>query len=140
VGDKDAALRFARARGLVWVCDVSGYTSLLNGSAAGATEDILKRLYWLGCQLVPLAGGKFIKWTGDGFLAWFSVELNRDATRIASSVLRAVWHLSLLCNVTSLGAHFQSKKPRLRHGVTYEQDAVFATMVRGQDELSYDII
>jgi class 3 adenylate cyclase len=63
---------FQRGRGLVWVCDLEGSTKLLNDNGAvTAIEDFLPRFHWLARAVVDAFGGQFIKWNGDGFLAWF---------------------------------------------------------------------
>ena len=74
-------------------------------------------------MMVEAAGGKFIKWTGDGFLAWFETPLHRQLGERAAAVFRAAWHLTFLVNVTQLGLS-PHKKFRIRHGVTYEPDAL----------------
>jgi class 3 adenylate cyclase len=70
---------FHRSRGIVWVCDVAGSTSRLNSEdGVEDTEVFLPRLYWTAVLAVESAGGKFVKWTGDGFLAWFETALHRE--------------------------------------------------------------
>src|SRR5437879_6459707 len=95
---------FARARGVVWVCDVARSTSVLNDDASvDALEEFLPRLYWTALQAVHAAGGVFVKWTGDGFLAWFETELERTLGKQAQAIFTTAWHLTFLINVTSLG-------------------------------------
>ena len=77
--------------------------------------------------MVEAAGGEFIKWTGDGFLAWFDVPLHRDLKKIASTVFEAAFHLTLFVNITQLGVA-SVKKFKLRHGVAYEKDALVTTI------------
>ena len=73
--------------------------------------------------MVEAAGGSFIKWTGDGFLAWFEVPLHRDLLARASDVIFAAWFLSLVSNTTQLCVK-SNRGLVLRHGITYEQDAL----------------
>jgi class 3 adenylate cyclase len=66
------SFEFERSRGIVWVCDLSKSSTFLNDNdTASALESFLPRLYWASAMTVEAAGGRFIKWTGDGFLAWF---------------------------------------------------------------------
>jgi class 3 adenylate cyclase len=108
---------FQRSRGIVWVCDVAGSSSRLNNEdGVEHTEIFLPRLYWIAALAVEAAGGKFIKWTGDGFLAWFETALHREVHRTIRRCLDAVWHLTVLVNVTQLGLN--PKRPfkiRQRH-------------------------
>jgi hypothetical protein len=131
---------FDRSRGIVWVCDVAGSSSRLNSeSGVEDTEAFLPRLYWTAALAVEAAGGTFIKWTGDGFLAWFETPLHRDLGRASKRCLEAVWHLTVLVNVTQLGLapkrHF-----KIRHGVTYEQDALLTKISHLGGFRSLDLI
>jgi class 3 adenylate cyclase len=115
---------FHRSRGIVWVCDVAGSTSRLNSEdGVEDTEVFLPRLYWTAVLAVESAGGKFVKWTGDGFLAWFETALHREIRQAIRRCLQAVWHLTVLVNVTQLGLA-PKLRFKIRHGITYEQDAL----------------
>lgn len=115
---------FSRSRGIVWVCDVAGSSSRLNSeNGVEDTEAFLPRLYWLASLTVESAGGKFIKWTGDGFLAWFETPLHRDLEEATQRCLRAAWQLTVLVNVTQLGLT-PKRDFKIRHGLAYEQDAL----------------
>jgi class 3 adenylate cyclase len=115
---------FQRSRGIVWVCDVAGSSSRLNSEdGVEDTEIFLPRLYWIAALAVESAGGKFIKWTGDGFLAWFETALHRDVHGTIRRCLDAVWHLTVLVNVTQLGLD-PKRRFKIRHGIAYEQDAL----------------
>jgi class 3 adenylate cyclase len=115
---------FQRSRGVVWVCDLASSSKLLNSdTSAPILEDFLPRFHWISKATVEAAGGQFIKWTGDGFLAWFETPLHRNLPSQARAVLEAIWHLSLTVNITQLGT---TENPMffIRHGVTYEHDAL----------------
>lgn len=115
---------FGRSRGLVWVCDLAGSSRHLNDKdSVDAFEAFLPRLHWMSALVVDAAGGKFIKWTGDGFLAWFETPLHREIGKQAAAVFEAIWHLTVLVNVTQLCVT-SDRKFRIRHGVTHEQDAL----------------
>jgi len=115
---------FERTRGIAWVCDLAGSSRYLNDDkAADVLEQFLPRLYWTASLIVDAAGGKFIKWTGDGFLAWFPTPLYRQLSVQAPKAFRAAQHLTLIVNVTQLGLK-PDQKFRLRHGMAYEQDAL----------------
>jgi class 3 adenylate cyclase len=130
---------FARARGLVWVCDVQGSSRYLNSDeSVGALEAFLPRLYWISSIMVEEAGGTFVKWTGDGFLAWFETPLHRDMAACARAVFDAIQHLTLILNVTQLGTAPQ-RKFRVRHGVTYEQDALVTRILHSDGHRDLDI-
>jgi class 3 adenylate cyclase len=114
-----------RSRGIVWVCDIASSSKYLNNNqSAEALETFLQRLLYMSIIFVEAAGGKFVKWTGDGFLAWFETPLLRDAGDIASSVLRAAWTLSFYVNVCQLCVKAPVKF-KIRHAVTLEHDALF---------------
>lgn len=119
---------FARARGVVWVCDVEGSSKFLNDNkSAGDLEAFLPRLYWTSSMLVEEAGGTFIKWTGDGFLAWFEIPLHREIGAGTAAAISAIEHLTLLVNVTQLGTS-PKKKFKLRHGLAFEHDALLTNI------------
>lgn len=84
-------------------------------------------------------GGKFIKWTGDGFLAWFDVDLDRNKKKIANKVYKAAWHLTFLNNVTQLGVN-PNDKFGIRHGVTFEKDGLLFKIHEKNGNQSLDLI
>ena len=130
---------FERARGVVWVCDIQNSSKYLNDNeSAAAIEEFLPRLHWLGKAAVRIAGGHFIKWTGDGFLAWFPVDLHRNLGPRAARAIQIIWHLTLINNVTGLGIEGESKF-RLRHGLAVEHDALI-TKVSDESGEYVDII
>jgi hypothetical protein len=138
---------FSRKRGIVWVCDVAGSSKAFNNpDTADLIEEYLPRLLWLSRQMVAAANGKFIKWTGDGFLAWFEVEIERERGVVAAKVFDAAWHLSFTNNVTGLGlSGADASPPRLRHGVVWEPDALVMDIEqengpRSMDMLGRDIV
>lgn len=125
---EETRFTFDRGRGVVWVCDIQDSSKMLNDNeSALAFEEYLQRLHWLGRMAIGAAGGHFIKWTGDGFLGWFPLALQRDLGTQAANVLQAIWHLSLINNVTRLGVNTNAKL-RLRHGLTMEHDALITTV------------
>jgi class 3 adenylate cyclase len=131
---------FSRSRGVVWVCDVAGSSSRLNSeNGAEDTEEFLPRLYWSAVLAVECAGGKFIKWTGDGFLAWFETPLHRDIKQVASRCLEAVWQLTAFVNVTQLGLT-PKRDFKIRHGITYEHDALLTKIIHPGGFESLDLI
>lgn len=137
---KDRDFSFARKRGVVWVCDIAGSSRYLNDDASAQDlEDFLPRLYRTSAIMVEAAGGEFIKWTGDGFLAWFEVPLHRDLKRISTTVFEAAFHLTVLVNVTQLGVD-SGKKFKLRHGVAYEKDALVTTIKSSDGVTLTDLI
>jgi len=87
---------------------------------------------------LKLRGGTFLKWTGDGFLAWFETPLHRELPERTRSLLEAVWHLTFTVNTTQLGSS-PTKNFRLRHGVAYEHDALLTTIARSAKHKSLDI-
>ena len=125
---EETKFSFERSRGIVWVCDIENSSKFLNDrESVLAIEEYLPRLHWLGRIVINVAGGHFIKWTGDGFLGWFPIDLHRDLGVSAAKVLRAIWHLSLLNNVTRLGVKAEERL-LLRHGLTVEHDALITTV------------
>ena len=131
---------FSRSRGVVWVCDVAGSSSRLNSeNGVEDTEAFLPRLYWTAALAVESAGGRFIKWTGDGFLAWFETPLHRDLGQTVCRCLEAVWHLTVIVNVTQLGTA-PKRRFKIRHGLTYEQDALLTKVVHPGGFQSLDLI
>ena len=131
---------FYRSRGIVWVCDVAGSSSRLNSvDGVEDTELFLPRLYWTAALAVESAGGKFIKWTGDGFLAWFETALHREIQQAIRRCLDAVWHMTVLVNVTQLGLA-PKRRFKIRHGITYEQDALMTKIRHAGGFESLDLI
>lgn len=121
--------KFRRARGVVWVCDLAQSTMYLNDDkSVEAIEEFLPRLHWFAELVTELAGGKLVSWTGDGFLSWFEFPLHRSLPERTRLVLRAIWEFTLFVNVTQLGVTGTSKKFNVRHGVTYEQDALLTNI------------
>ncbi len=120
---KKQIFSFSRARGIVWVCDLQNSTALLNNdSFVEDFEAFLPRLFWVSQKLIEAAGGRLIKWTGDGFFAWFEVPLYRSLGKCAATVFKAAWHLTYLVNLTQLGLAPKGKF-KIHHGITFEQDA-----------------
>ncbi len=102
-------------------------------------EDFLPRLHWVAPVIVESAGGRFIKWTGDGFLAWFETPLHREVGAVASRLFKAIWHLTFLVNVTQLGL-VPKKKFKVRHAVALEQDALVIKITHADGHQSVDLI
>lgn len=90
-------------------------------------ESFLPRLHWVASQLAPVRLGTFIKWTGDGFLVWFEVPLHRDLGPAASNAFYLIDTVSRLVSTTQLGVD-SPRRVELRHGLTYEQDALITTI------------
>jgi class 3 adenylate cyclase len=112
-----------RSRGIVWVCDIASSSKYFNSNeSAEALETFLQRFLFMSIIFVEAAGGRFIKWTGDGFLAWFESPLLRDVGEIASEVYNAAWNLTFYVNVTQLCVEAPVKF-KIRHAVTFEHDA-----------------
>jgi class 3 adenylate cyclase len=113
-----------RARGIVWVCDIASSSKHLNNNqSAEALEIFLQRFLFLSMIFVEAAGGTFIKWTGDGFLAWFETPLHREVGDAAFQVFNAAWSLTFYVNVSQLSVESMVKF-KIRHAVTLEHDAL----------------
>ena len=135
-----APFKFRRGRGIVWVCDLSKSSSYLNDNeSVDDMETFIPRLYYISKLIVESFGGVFMKWTGDGFLAWFEIELDRHKVEKARKVYEAAWHLTFMTNITQLGLK-PKKKFAIRHGITYEKDALLMTLTNEQNVESFDII
>jgi class 3 adenylate cyclase len=94
---------FERSRGIIWACDLVKSSKFLNDNESADTlEEFLPRLYWTSVIAVEAAGGQFIKWTGDGFLAWFETPLHRLISEKTSNVFRAAYLMTTLVNITQL--------------------------------------
>jgi class 3 adenylate cyclase len=131
---------FERSRGIVWVCDLASSSKYLNDNqTADELEKFLPKLYWTASMAVDAAGGKFIKWTGDGFMAWFETPLHRMLGEKAATVFDAAWYLTLLINVTQLGLK-PKRKFKIRHGIAYEQDALLIKISRVGGYESLDLV
>ena len=125
---KENKFSFERGRGVVWVCDVANSSKYLNDDeSVKAIEEFLPRLHWLAKSAVKAVGGRFVKWTGDGFLAWFPIELHRELGSQSAKVIEIIWHLTLINNVTKLGIS-GSTPFQIRHGVTIEHDALITNI------------
>lgn len=131
--------QFSRSRGIVWVCDIVNSSKYLNNNeSADELEEFLQRFYWTSAIIVEAAGGKFVKWTGDGFIAWLETPLHRELGTRINTFFKAAWHLSFLINVTQLGLK-PLKNFKIRHGITYEQDALLTTITHSDGHKSLDI-
>lgn len=129
-----------RARGIVWVCDLAHSSSYLNDDKTVTDlEEFLERFVFISRGIVEAASGQFIKWTGDGFLAWLPTPLHRTLGYRSLSVLNAAWHLSFMVNVTQLGLE-PMRKFKIRHGMAYEQDALLIRTPRANGDDSLDLI
>jgi hypothetical protein len=130
---------FERSRGIVWVCDLVNSAKYLNdNSCAGDLEEFLPRLHWTGMIATEAANGRFLKWTGDGFLAWFETPLYREIGQKAAAVFQAVWHLSFIVNVTQLAVK-SSKRFMVRHGIAFEHDALLTNIKDAKGHEMLDI-
>jgi class 3 adenylate cyclase len=129
-----------RARGIVWVCDLASSSKYLNNNeSAEALEKFLERFLYVSLVFVEAARGEYIKWTGDGFLAWFETPLYRDAGSIAGRVFNAAWYLSFLVNITQLGIESRIKF-KIRHAVTYEHDGLHIDLSHSKTKSSTDVL
>jgi len=136
---QETAFNFKRERGIAWVCDIANFSHHLNDDkTAGAIEEFIPRFHWTARMMVEAAGGVFVKWTGDGFLAWFPASLHRDLGQPARMILNAAWHMTFLVNITRLGVDSE-KAFRIRHGVVIEQDAL-VTIIKGVSGQTMDIV
>jgi class 3 adenylate cyclase len=128
-----------RSRGIVWVCDIASSSKYFNSNeSAEALETFLQRFLFVSIIFVEAAGGRFIKWTGDGFLAWFETPLIRDAGEIAREVYNAAWNLTFYVNVTQLCVEAPVKF-KIRHAVTLEHDALVIDLTYS-DSSSTDVL
>jgi len=106
------------------VCDIESSSKYLNNNeSAEGLETFLQRFLFLSMIFVEAAGGTFVKWTGDGFLAWFETPLHRDVGDAAFRVFNAAWMLSFYTNISQLGVQAKVKF-KIRHAVTLEHDAL----------------
>ena len=125
---KENKFSFERGRGVVWVCDVANSSKYLNDDeAVKAIEEFLPRLYLLAKSAVKAVGGRYVKWTGDGFLAWFPIGSHSELGAQSAKVIEIIWHLTLINNVTKLGIR-GSTPFHLRHGLTIEHDALMTNI------------
>ena len=131
-----ASLGISRSRGLTWVCDISKSSTYLNSDEmAGDLEDFLPRLHWAASIAVEAVGGELIQWTGDGFIAWFELRLEREMRRACDKIIEAIWYFTTFVNVTQLGVA-PAMPFRIRHGLTYEPDALVTTITHKDDHRS----
>lgn len=132
--------KFERTRGIVWVCDIERSSAFLNDpDLIDDIESFLPRFYYVSKLMVETFGGEFLKWTGDGFLAFFKVELERDLLRIAEEIFEASFHLSFISKFTKMGLN-PKKEFLIRHGITYEKDALLMKIQTEEDKNRVDII
>jgi class 3 adenylate cyclase len=129
-----------RGRGLVWVCDVAESSRLLNrNETAAATEEFLQRFFYLSLLAVNSGGGTFVKWTGDGFLAFYETPLDREVGSVADSIFHAAGMLTLLVNSTQLCTKSKHRL-RIRHAITYEKDALLIDLEHSGGMKSKDVL
>jgi len=132
--------KFDRSRGIIWVCDVVESSKHLNDdNSVSDLEQFLPRLYWLSNVFVEAYGCHFIKWTGDGFLAWCPVPLYREMGEKAAAIIFASTMLGYLVNVTQLGINTKNKI-RIRHSLVFENDALLIAITHNKHYQSLDLI
>jgi hypothetical protein len=138
--DEVNKFEFDRSRGIIWVCDVIESSKYLNDDdSVSDLEQFLPRLYWISNILVETNGCHFLKWTGDGFLAWCPVPLYRELGEKASAIILASFTLGALVNITQLGINTK-KKIRIRHSLVFENDAILITITHNKYYQSLDLI
>jgi len=138
--DELSKFKFERSRGIIWVCDVIGSSKYLNDDdSVSDLEQFLPRLYWISNVFVEAYGCHFIKWTGDGYLAWCPVPLYREIGEKAASIIFASTMLGHLVNVTQLGINTK-KKIRIRHSLVFENDALIIRITYQKGHQSIDLI
>jgi class 3 adenylate cyclase len=127
-----SSLTVHRDRGVLWVCDISRSSSFINSDdLAEQIEVFLPRLHRVSSLAIQAVHGELIQWTGDGFIAWFPLEVERQLGRTCNQILEAIWHFTAFINITQLCV--ASSRPfRIRHGLTYEPDAL-VTLTTHQD-------
>lgn len=127
-----SSLTVHRDRGVLWVCDIARSSSFINSDElAEQIEMFLPRLHWVSSLAIHAIQGELIQWTGDGFIAWFPIEVERQLGRVCNRILEAIWHFTAFINSTQLC--IDSPRPfRIRHGLTYEPDAL-VTLTTHQD-------
>ena len=131
-----SSLAINRSRGLIWVCDISKSSTYLNSDEmAGDLEDFLPRLHWAASIAVNAVDGELIQWTGDGFIAWFELRLEREMRRACDKIIEAIWYFTTFINVTQLGVT-PGMPFRIRHGLTYEPDALVTEITHKDDHCS----
>ncbi len=136
---KETKFTFERGRGIVWVCDIQNSSKYLyENESAQAVEEYFQRLHWLGKLAVNAAGGRFVKWTGDGFLAWFPIELHRELGCQAARIVTISKQITVMNNVTGLGVSGETRF-RLKHGITVEHDALL-TKVTDENGEHFDLV
>lgn len=131
---------FERTRGIIWVCDIHNSSSYLNDlNLVDDIENYLPRIYFVSKIFIETYGGIFLKWTGDGFLAFFRVELDRDIPEMTLKIFDAAFHLSTMNSLTQFGIK-SKKKFWIKHGITYEKDALLMKIKDDQNVEKLDII
>ena len=130
---------FRRSRGIVWVCDIANSSRYLNDQKhVDYLENFLTRFHWFSRIVVRAAGGKYIKWTGDGFLAWFECELKRNLKEIANTVFETAWNTTFITNITQMGLESEIRIS-VRNALTFEEDALI-TLINTEGNKSIDIL
>jgi class 3 adenylate cyclase len=134
-----SALTVRRDRGVLWVCDISQSSSFINSDdLAEHIEAFLPRLHWISSLAIQAVQGELVQWTGDGFVAWFPLEVERQLGRTCNRILEAIWHFTTFINITQLCV--ASPRPfRIRHGLTYEPDALVTSTTHQDGRLSTTI-
>lgn len=129
-----------RLRGIVWICDIAQSSKYLNrNDAAEPTEEFLQRFLYLALVAVEASKGEFIKWTGDGFMAWYEVPLDRTIGDTAGRIFRTAWELSFYVNVSQLAVD-SPVKFHIRHAVTYEKDGLVIDLQHSGEMSSRDVL
>jgi len=135
---------FKRERGIVWVCDIKNSSKKLNSKrSVDNFEEYLKRFFWFSRIIINAAEGHYIKWTGDGFLAWFPCPKKRELDQITNTVIAAAYQMVFINNVTQLGISVD-EHITLRNGIAFEEDALITKIetknINGMDILGRNVV
>jgi hypothetical protein len=136
---KNEAFSFNRTRGIVWVCDIVNSSKYLNDlKHTDYLEEFLIRFHWFSRRIVSASGGQYIKWTGDGFMAWYECPLKINLNSLINQIVDAAWQTTFITNITQMGLT-NDIKISIRNSITFEEDALL-TSISSNENNSVDIL
>jgi len=111
------------SHGIAWVCDVRQSSSLLNSDMhIDSLLLFLTRLHTVSRYLVATTEGQYIKWTGDGFLAWATPYTAVFKYSFTRHTFLSAWLLSSVVEVTQLAVK-SDRRFSIGHSIIFDRHA-----------------
>jgi class 3 adenylate cyclase len=128
-----ADVKTVQARFIVVAGDLSGFSAFHHDDEGIHIEMYLRHYYELVEMAVDAAGGRLIKFIGDGYMAvWDNIETSSPFLKKRSAVVTEMTHaLSNVVAIGNLNVPIDSEHHLyMRHGIAYEGNGARLTYTR----------